>query len=276
MPAGCVLCFAHFCSTRLPGHWAWHIRTAALLVPSFIRTITESKPAETKLSRDWAPLGLTGPRSDQASRRGSSSSLTSTCYDLWTDSKKASDLIWADSPPWKLPLVWLLLPGTGRAGSGYTQAGESSSKASVRGGKELVAMLQVQMAHCFMCGLNGLCQPSYWRHIIWGDHTKTLSTKIQRFINKGHFHDSKCQLDGRDSRSHHEDKSRLNTGALSEDRFLVLQYQKEIFFFLWIVQQSYHCCQHLIYMWFKWPTLKYMSNTVLHPKTHSGRAFSIL
>lgn len=100
------------------------------------------------------------------------------------------------------------------------------------GGKELVAMLQVQMAHCFMCGLNGLCQPSHWRHIIWGDHTKTLSTKIQRFINKGHFHDSKCQLDGRDSFSHHEDKSRLNTGALSEDRFLVLQYQKGFFFFL--------------------------------------------
>lgn len=99
MPAGCVLCFCPLCSVRLPGHWAWHIRTTALLVPSFIRTITESKPAETKLSRDWALLGLTGPRSDQASRRGSSSSLTSTCYDLWTDSKKASDLICADSRP---------------------------------------------------------------------------------------------------------------------------------------------------------------------------------
>lgn len=102
-PHACWLCplLCPFCSARLPGHWAWHIRTAALLVPSFIRAITESKPAETKLSRDWALLGLTGPRSDQASRRGSSSSLTSTCYDLWTDSKKASDLIWADNPPLK-------------------------------------------------------------------------------------------------------------------------------------------------------------------------------
>lgn len=106
----CWLCplLCPLCSTRLPGHWAWHIRTAALLVPSFIRAITESKPAEMKLSRDWALLGLTGPRSDQASRRGSSSSLTSTCYDLWTGSKEACDLIWADIPPWKLPLVWLL------------------------------------------------------------------------------------------------------------------------------------------------------------------------
>ena len=134
----CWLCplLCPLCSARLPGHWAWHIRTAALLVPSFIRTITESKPAETTLSRDWALLGLTGPRSDQASRIGSSSSLTSTCYDLWTDSKTAPDLIWADSPPWKLPLVWLLLPGTKRAGSGCTQAGESSSKGSVRRGGE--------------------------------------------------------------------------------------------------------------------------------------------
>lgn len=84
-------------------------------------------------------------------------------------------------------------------------------------GGELIAMLQVQMAHCFMCGLNGVCQPSYWRHIIWRDHTKTLSTKIQRFINKGHFHDSKRLLDGQDSCSHHQDKSRLNAETLNED-----------------------------------------------------------
>lgn len=141
-PRACWPCplLCPLCSVRLPGHWAWHIRTAALLVPSFIRTITESKPAETKLSRDWALLGLTGPRSDQASRRGSSSSPTSTCYDLWTDSKKASDLICADSlsplPSWKLPLVRLLLPGTGRAGSGYTQSGESSSKGGSEAGGE--------------------------------------------------------------------------------------------------------------------------------------------
>lgn len=85
-----------------------HQNCCSLSVPSFIRTITESKPAETELSRDQALPGLTGPRSDQAWRSGSASSLTSTCYDLWTDSKKASDLIWADSPPWNLPLVWLL------------------------------------------------------------------------------------------------------------------------------------------------------------------------
>lgn len=109
-PCACWLCplLCPVCSVRLPGHWAWHIRTAALLVPSFIPTITESKPAETELSRDWALLGLTGPRSHQAWRRGSSSSPTSTCYDLWTDSKKAPDLIRADSPFWKLPLVLLL------------------------------------------------------------------------------------------------------------------------------------------------------------------------
>lgn len=109
-PCACWLCplLCPVCSVRLPGHWAWHIRTVALLVPSFIPTITESKPAETELSRDWALLGLTGPRSHQAWRRGSSSSPTSTCYDLWTDSKKAPDLIRADSPFWKLPLVLLL------------------------------------------------------------------------------------------------------------------------------------------------------------------------
>lgn len=227
----CWLCplLCPLCSARLPGHWAWHIRTAALLVPSFIRTITESKPAETKLSRDWALLGLTGPRSDQASGIGSSSSLTSTCYDLWTDSKTAPDLIWADSPPWKLPLVWLLLPGTKRAGSGCTQAGESSSKGNVRGGKELIAMLQVQMAHCFMCGLNGLCQPSYWRHIIWRYHKKTLSTKIQRFISKGHFHESKPLLDGRDSWSHHEDKSKLNVEAVNEERIFHFTTQQKVY-----------------------------------------------
>lgn len=90
-------------------------------------------------------------------------------------------------------------------------------------GRALIAMLQVQMAHCFMCGLNGVCQPSYWRPIIWRDHTKTLSTKIQRFINKGHFHDSKCLLDGQDSRSHHGDKRRLNAETLNEDRIILLQ-----------------------------------------------------
>lgn len=77
------------------------------------------------------------------------------------------------------------------------------------GGDALTVMLQVQMALCFMCGLNGLCQPSYWRRIIWRDHTKTLSTEIQRFINKGHFHDSKCLLDGQGSRSHHEEDRSL-------------------------------------------------------------------
>lgn len=173
---------------------------------------------DVAVQRPNAPLlGLTGPRSDQAWRRGSSPSLTPTCYDLWTASKKGP---WLDlsrqSPLEKLPLVWLLLPGTGRAGSGCTQAGESSGKRQCAGGgggggggDALIVMLQVQMALCFMCGLNGLCQPSDWGgRIIWRDHTKTLSTEIQRFVNKGHFHDSKCLLDGPGSRSHHqEDKS---------------------------------------------------------------------
>lgn len=95
-------------------------------------------------------------------------------------------------------------------------------------GGELIAMLQVQMAHCFMCGLNGLCQPSYWRHIIWRDHTKTLSTKIQRFINKGHFHDNKCLLDGQDSWSHNEDKSRLNTEAWTENRIFNFTVSQQV------------------------------------------------
>lgn len=71
-------------------------------------------------------------------------------------------------------------------------------------------MLQVQMAYCFMGGLSGLCQQSHWRHITWRDHTKTLSTKIQSFINKGHFHDSKYLKDSQAFWSQHEDKSRLN------------------------------------------------------------------
>lgn len=96
---------------------------------------------------------------------------------------------------------------------------KAQAKAVWGGGKtELIAMLQVQMAHCFMCGLNGLCQPSYWRHIIWRDHTKTLSTKIQRFINKGHFHDSKCLIDGQDSWSHHEDKAGWREMPWNEER----------------------------------------------------------
>lgn len=202
-PCACWLCplFCPLCSTRLPGHWAWHIRTAALLVPSFIRTITESNPAETKLSRDWTLLGLTGPRSDQASRRGSSSSLTSTCYDLWTDSKRP--LTWfVQTVPLESSL-WFGFCSLEREEQGQAthRQEEAQAKAVCDGGWgeiELIAMLQVQMAHCFMCGLNGLCQPSYWRHIIWRDHIKTLSTKIQRFINKGHLHDSKWLIDGQD------------------------------------------------------------------------------
>lgn len=214
-PRACWLCplLYPLCSARLPGHWAWHIGTAALSVPSFIRAITESKPAETWLSRDRTPLGLTGPRSDQASRRGSSSFLTSTCYDLWTDSKKAPDLIRAGSPPLKAAFGSASVAWNGKSGV-RLHAGRRKLRqrhcggGGDGGGDALIVMLQVQMALCFMCGLNGLCQPSYWRHIIWRDHTKTLSTKIQRFINKGHFHDSKCLLDGRGSGSRHErDKS---------------------------------------------------------------------
>lgn len=72
------------------------------LVPSFIPTITQPSPVETWPHRDTTLPALTGPRSDQAWREGSSSSLTSTCYDLWAESKKGPWLDLSRQCLWKL------------------------------------------------------------------------------------------------------------------------------------------------------------------------------
>lgn len=72
------------------------------LVPSFIPTITQLGPIETWPHRDTSLPALTGPRSDQAWREGSSSSLTSTCYDLWAESKKGPWLDLSRQCLWKL------------------------------------------------------------------------------------------------------------------------------------------------------------------------------
>lgn len=185
-------------------------------MPSFICTITESEPAETWLSRDPALLGLTGPRSDQAWRRGG-------------HPRPWLQLAMISEPILKRPLTWFeqAVPLESCLWFGFCclereergQATHRQEKAQAKAPRwlggwvggvcALIVMLQVQMALCFMCGLNGLCQPSYWRRIIWRDHTETLSTEIQRFINKGHFHDSKCLLDGQGSRSHHEEDRSL-------------------------------------------------------------------
>lgn len=212
VPAGCVLCFTHF---ALRGCQDIEPDTSELLLSrcplSF--ALSQSQSPQRRGCPETGPRWvLTGPRSDQASRRGSSSFLTSTCYDLWTDSKKAPDLIRAGSPPLKAAFGSASVAWNGKSGvrlhAGRRKLRQRHCGGGGGGGDALIVMLQVQMALCFMCGLNGLCQPSYWRHIIWRDHTKTLSTKIQRFINKGHFHDSKCLLDGRGSGSRHErDKS---------------------------------------------------------------------
>lgn len=90
-PRACWLCplLCPLCSARLPGHWAWHIRTAALSRCPLSFALSQSQTLQRRSRPETQPCcGLTGPRSDQASRRGSSSSPTSTCYDLWTDSKR--------------------------------------------------------------------------------------------------------------------------------------------------------------------------------------------
>lgn len=129
MPVGRVLCFTHFA----------------------LQGCQDIEPDTSELLLSWCPLSFALSQSQSLQRRGCPE--TPPCW-VWLGQdpikpggegghprpwlqlamisepilKKTPDLIWAGSPPWKLPLVWLLLPGTGRAGSGSTQAGESSGK----------------------------------------------------------------------------------------------------------------------------------------------------
>lgn len=219
MPAGCVLCFAHFA----------------------LRDCQDIEPDTSELLLSWCPLSFALSQSQSLQRR--SCPETEPCW-VWLGQDPIKPRGEGHPLPWlllamisepilKRPLTWFeqTVPlesclwfgfcSLEREEQGQTAHRQENAQAKAAWGgekkkkkSELIAMLQVQMAHCFMCGLSGLCQRSYWRHITWRDHTKTLSTKIQWFINKGHFHDSKYLIDGQDFWSHHEDKGRLNKEAL--------------------------------------------------------------
>lgn len=216
MPAGCVLCFAHFA--------LWDCQ--------------DIEPDTSELLLSWCPLSFALSQSQSLQRR--SCPEAEPCW-VWLGQDpirpwgEGHPLPWLplamiSEPILKRPLPWfeqtvplesclwfafcsLEWEERGQATHRQEEA-EAMAEWGTKPPPELIAMLQVQMAHCFMCGLNGLCQPRYWRHILWRDHTKTLSTKIQRFINKGHFHDSKCLINSQDPWSHQDGKVRMNREAL--------------------------------------------------------------
>lgn len=211
MPAGHVLCFTH----------------------SALQGCQAIEPDTSELLLSWCPLSFALSQSQSLQRRSCPETEARWVW-LGQDPIKPRGeghpcpwllLAMISEPILKRPLTWFeqAVPLESCLWFGFCclereergQAANRQEKAQAKavrwwgGGGVLIVMLQVQMALCFMCGLNGLCQPSYWRRIIWRDHTKTLSTVIQRFINKGHFHDSKCLLDGQGSRSHHEEDKSL-------------------------------------------------------------------
>lgn len=124
------------------------------LVPSFIPPITQPGPTETCPRRNTTLSALTGPRSDQAWREGSSSSLTSTCYDLWAESKKAPWLDLSRQCLWKLSLHWVTVAWK-REERGQAAHRQEKAKAREDGEMRTTTTLGVQMARCLMCGLNG-------------------------------------------------------------------------------------------------------------------------
>ena len=211
MPAGRVLCFPHFA----------------------LRGCQGIEPDTSELLLSWCPLSFALSQSHSLQRRRCPETEPRR---VWLGQDPIKPPGEGHPRPWllpamipepvlKRPLTWFeqAVPLESCLWFGFCclereergQATHRQEKAEAKAvrwwGGALTVMLQVQMALCFMCGLNGLCQPSYWRRITWRDHTKTLSTEIQRFINKGHFHDSKCLLDGQGSTSHHqEDESLAN------------------------------------------------------------------
>lgn len=104
-PCACWPCplLYPLCSARLPGRWARHVRTAALSVPSFIRAITESKPAETSLSRDRTPPYWVWLGQDPIKPGGEGHPRPWLLLAMISEPllKKGPDLIWAGSPPLK-------------------------------------------------------------------------------------------------------------------------------------------------------------------------------
>lgn len=208
MPAGRVLCFTHF---TLQGCQAIEPDTSELLLSwcplSFALSQSQSlqRCSCPETEPRWVWLGQ-----DPIKPRGEGHPRPWLLLAMISEPILKRPMTWFEQAVPLESCLWFGFCRLERKSGVRLHTGRRKLRQRQRrgGGDALIVMLQVQMALCFMCGLNGLCQPSYWRRIIWRDHTKTLSTEIQRFINKGHFHDSKCLLDGQGSRSHHdEDKS---------------------------------------------------------------------
>lgn len=131
VPAGRVLCFTHF---ALRGCQDIEPDTSELLLSRCPLSFALSQ--SQSLQRRSCPE--TGPRwvwlgQDPIKPGGEGHLHSWLLLAMISEPILKRPLTWFERavPPWKLPLVRLLLPGTGRAGSGYTQAGGSSGKGTV-------------------------------------------------------------------------------------------------------------------------------------------------